>query len=150
MSKWVVLILLSVPFFAMADARFVEAPAECHVPYDNGDVDNEFKLQSCTGTLKSRGGGATYDAHVIVRKENLPGNPYVIDGEDVRDVETYPGGQLTIAASGTDSGTDCNIISNGTTYTTQNWQAATRIYRTQNQFRVNVEYDLTCTAATAQ
>ena len=135
------------PVLVLADARFVEAPSECHLPYDNGNVNNEFKLQSCTGTLKSRGGGNTYDAHVYTRKDNLPGNPYVIDGQDVRDVQTYPGGQLTITTSGAESGTACNVLTDGVIYSTGNWQANTRIYRTQNQFRVNVEYELSCLAA---
>lgn len=147
MNRWFWLLLLVVPFGTVADARFVETPSECHFPYDNTNVNNEFKLQSCTGTLKSRGGGNTYDAHVFIRKDNLPGNPYVIDGQDVRNVQTYPGGQLTITTSGTGSGTACNVVVDGTTYATGSWEANTRIYRTQNQFRVNVEYELSCSAA---
>lgn len=50
--------LLVIPIIALADARFVEAPGECHVPYGNLNVDNEYKLQGCTGVLRSKLGGA--------------------------------------------------------------------------------------------
>lgn len=148
MIKGLWFVLLVAPFFAMADARFVEAPAECHIPYDNGNVDLEYKLQSCDGQLHTIGGGNTYDGVLFTEKSNLPGNAYVIDGQDVRDTDAYPSGVLAVTTSGAESGTDCNIVNaGGTTYTTRNWTATTRVYRTQNLYRVNVDYDLSCWGA---
>lgn len=150
MKKWFVLVLMTVAFAALGDARFVEAPAECHVPYDNANVDNEFKLQGCEGTLNSRSGGSVHDGFLFVERNNVIGNPFVIEGEDVRDIDAYPSGVLTIRTSGDASGTVCNVVSDGTTYITMNWDASIRVYRTTNRHRVNVDYQLNCRGATAQ
>lgn len=144
-------LLLLVPFALFADARFVEAPAECHFPYDNANVDNEFKLSSCAGVLKQRNGGGIADVAAFVEQDNLPGSLFVIDGQDVRDIDEYPSGVLVVKTSGTDSGTNCNIVdAGGTTYVAANWDAVTRVYRIQNRYRVNVTYELSCWGGVAQ
>lgn len=150
MSKvFMFLVLSGISIGLLADARVVEAPAECHFPYDNNNVDNEFKLLSCVGVLKTRLG--TADVAAYVEHENLPGSTYVIDGQDVRDVDAYPSGVLTVTTSGIESGTNCNIVAaNGTTYTTPNWDVKTRVFRTQDRYRVNVSYELSCWGGVAQ
>lgn len=141
-------LLLLVPFALFADARFVEAPAECHFPYDNANVDNEFKLSSCAGVLKSHSGGARYNAHVFVERNGLAPSPFIIDGQDVRDTEEFPNGTLTTTTRGEDSGTVCNIVdAGGNEYETPNWQAIIRIHRNQSTYNVNTSYTLNCWGA---
>lgn len=145
MKYAVILLICLFPFSGFADARFVEAPAECHVPYDNGNVDNEFKLQSCSGFLQTLGGGNGYQASLYSEVNNLPGSRFVIDGQDVRNADDYPEGVLRIKTSSVESGTDCNIVdAGGTTYVAPDWTAVTTVYRTQSKYRVNVSYELDC------
>lgn len=151
MKKWFVLVLMVVAFAAFGDARFVEAPAECHVPYDNGNVGNEFKLAGCSATIKTYPDGVRATGALAAEQRSLPGGLFVIDGQDVRDVETFPGGVLRIETSGAESGTDCTIIDTGnTTYVTGNWSAVTEVTRTVNKWDVDVRYRLSCRGAVAQ
>lgn len=144
MKPIIFLLMLLVSLFVLADARFVEAPAECHFPYDNGNVNNEFKLSSCTGVLKTYGGMA--DAFARVTHTDLPRGSFIIDGQDVWDVDTYPGGSVRIQTTGADSGTDCTVISaDGTKYAALEWTADITITRGVNRPSIDVYYKLSCT-----
>lgn len=151
MRSFLFLILCAVPFALFADARFVEAPAECHFPWDNNNVDNEYKLQSCRGVLYQGGGGTFVSVVVYAERENIPVGFTLIDGKDISDTEAYPGGSFAIQTTGADSGTNCNVVdAGGTTYTTNNWTATTKVFRRKDIYRADVTFDLTCWAAVAQ
>lgn len=143
------LLLLFVPLMVFADARFVEAPAECHFPYDNTNVGKEFKLSACRGTLRDYGG--TVAVQVNESQTGLSAELFVIDGQDVRDRELYPSGALVISTSGADSGTNCNVVdADGIQYAAMNWKATTTIHRRAERWRVDVDYLLECWGGVAQ
>lgn len=151
MRSFLLLVLCAVSLALFADARFVEAPAECHFPYDNNNVGNEYKIQSCAGTIKTHPDGTLATASVTVEHKMLSGGLFVIDGKDVRDQEAYPNGVLLIRTSGDDSNTACNIVdAGGTNYQTNEWGANIQISRTLDSGNVDVRYRLTCWNAAAQ
>jgi len=146
---FLVLCVVSVTLFA--DARFVEAPAECHFPYDNGNVGNEYKSQSCAGVIKTHPDGTRASAAVTVEHKSLSGGLFVVDDQDVRDQDAYPDGVLTIRTSGRDSNTQCTIVdAAGTTYQSDTWNAAIQVSRTTDRYDVDVQYRLTCWNGAAQ
>lgn len=146
MRTFLFLVLCAFSVTPFADARFVEAPAECHFPYDNNNVGREFKLSSCRGTLRDYGG--TVGVQVNESHIGLSAGSFVIDGQDVRDIEEYPSGKLTISTSGADSGTNCNVVdAGGTQYASASWTSKTIIHRRAERWRVDVDYLLECWGA---
>lgn len=146
-------LLISFSFLSYADGRFVEAPSECHLPWDNNDVNNEYKLQSCEGTITSKDGGDTVDAMVSAVRKGVNNGQYTVTGENVRDIDQYPSGRLKIATTGYESVTDCNIIdAGGNAFATEHWTAETIVERTYEpngdvSFLVDVTYRLSCVGA---
>lgn len=148
-SLFIALCVVSMSIFA--DARFVEAPAECHFPWDNNNVDNEYKIQACDGVLYQGNGGGVVSVSASSKRDNVPVSFTVVNGLDIRDVDQYPGGVLTIQTTGDDSGTNCNVVdAGGTAYTTNNWTANTIVSRRSEVHHVDVTFDLTCWGAVAQ
>lgn len=149
------LLLFGFSSVLFADSRFVETPPECHLPWDNGNVNNEYKLQSCEGALITKNGGGTVDAMVSMERKQVNYGQYTVTGENVRDPVMYPGGVLKIRTSGYESGTDCNIIdADGNQFVTENWHADTIVKRTYEpdggiSFLVDVTYRLSCVNAVA-
>ncbi len=151
MKKWFVLVLMVVAFAAFGDARFVEAPAECHFPYDAANNDNEYRSQSCGGVLQNVAGGNAVNAFVEVKRTAVPRYMYIIDGQDVTDQDTYPNGEYVVTVTGDDSGANCNVIdADGTAYATAVWTSTIQVRRTQSISRVDVIYRLSCSRATVQ
>lgn len=147
--KYLIMLLCLSPWLAFADARIEESPAICHVPYSNTNVDAEFKMVGCKGFLR-RNQANVYNGSLHIFEQNVSGGSFVIDGQDVRDTEAYPGGSLAIVTSSAESGTACNMVSDGVTYSTNNWTARTVVTRAQFAWNVNVEYRLTCWGGVAQ
>lgn len=151
MKRFLFVLLAAFPLALFADARFVEAPAECHFPYDNNNVGNEYKIQSCVGTIKTHPDGARASAAVTIKHELLSGGLFVIDGQDVRDQDEYPNGILVIRTSARDSNTQCTIVdAAGTTYQSDTWNASIQVSRKADRYAVDVQYRLTCWNAAAQ
>jgi len=140
-------ILLGAALPAFADAR---VQRNCHIPYDNTNVNLEAKID-CEVFLLDRNGAIWTSA--VVENKNLTTTSVPAE---LRPDEDDPDGIQNTTTTGDDSGTVCTVVEenwaadgpNYTEYTTDNWTATTTVKRTAALQRFDVTYSLTCIQAT--